>query len=180
MPQKKNPDVPELMRGKTGRVYGSLVAMLTVIKGQPLAYNKDNQEDKEPLFDAVDTLRDVLALLAELLKGVKARPDRMLEALTRGYATATDLADYLVRKGLPFRDAHEVVARAVRAAESAGKDLAGLTLKDLKRFSPLIGEDVKRVLTAEGSVASRAHIGGTAPAAVRAAIKRARRRLKEG
>jgi argininosuccinate lyase len=180
MPQKKNPDVPELMRGKTGRVYGSLVAMLTVIKGQPLAYNKDNQEDKEPLFDTVDTLRDVLALLAELLKGVKARPDRMLEALTRGYATATDLADYLVRKGLPFRDAHEVVARAVRAAESAGKDLAGLTLKDLKRFSPLIGEDVKRVLTAEGSVASRAHIGGTAPAAVRAAIKRARRRLKEG
>jgi argininosuccinate lyase len=180
MPQKKNPDVPELMRGKTGRVYGSLIAMLTVIKGQPLAYNKDNQEDKEPLFDTVDTLRDVLALLAELLKGVKARPDRMLEALTRGYATATDLADYLVRKGLPFRDAHEVVARAVRAAESTGKDLAGLSLRDLKRFSPLIGEDVKRVLTAEGSVASRAHIGGTAPAAVRAAIKRARRRLKEG
>src|SRR5580765_877301 len=180
MPQKKNPDVPELMRGKTGRVYGSLVAMLTVIKGQPLAYNKDNQEDKEALFDTVDTLRDVLALLAELLKGVKPRPDRMREALARGYATATDLADYLVRKGLPFRDAHEVVARAVRAAESAGKDLAGLSLKDLKRFSPLIGEDVKRVLTAEGSVASRAHIGGTAPAAVRAAIRRARRRLKEG
>jgi argininosuccinate lyase len=179
MPQKKNPDVPELMRGKTGRVYGSLVAMLTVIKGQPLAYNKDNQEDKEPLFDAADTLRDVLALLAELLKGVKPRPDRMREALARGYATATDLADYLVRKELPFRDAHEVVARAVRAAEAAGKDLAELSLKELRRFSPLIGDDVRSVLTAEGSVASRAHIGGTAPAAVRAAIKRARRRLKE-
>jgi argininosuccinate lyase len=177
MPQKKNPDVPELMRGKTGRVYGSLVAMLTVIKGQPLAYNKDNQEDKEPLFDAVDTLRDVLAILAELLKGVEPRPDRMREALARGYATATDLADYLVRKGLPFRDAHEAVARAVRAAEEGGKDLGELPLSELRRFSPLIGEDVKAVLTPEGSVASRSHIGGTAPSAVRAAIERARRRL---
>ena len=180
MPQKKNPDVPELMRGKTGRVYGSLVAMLTVIKAQPLAYNKDNQEDKEPLFDAADTLRDVLTLLAELLKGVKPRPKRMREALSRGHATATDLADYLVRKGLPFRDAHEAVARAVRAAESAGKSLEKLGAKDLKRFSPLIGDDVKLVLTAEGSVASRSHIGATAPSAVRGAIARARKRLKEG
>jgi len=180
MPQKKNPDVPELMRGKTGRVYGSLMAMLTVTKGQPLTYNKDNQEDKEPLFDAADTLRDVLALLAELLKGVEPRPDRMREALSRGFATATDLADYLVRKGLPFRDAHEAVARAVKAAEKAGKDLAELPIEELKRFSPLVGDDVRSVLTPEGSVASRSHIGGTAPVAVRAAIERARRRLAAG
>jgi argininosuccinate lyase len=177
MPQKKNPDVPELMRGKTGRVYGDLVALLTVIKGQPLAYNKDNQEDKEPLFDAADTLRDVLAILAELLQGVKPRPDRMREALREGYATATDLADYLVRKGLAFRDAHEAVARAVRAAEAAGKDLAELSHAELAAFSPLIGADVAAVLTPEGSVASRRHIGGTAPEAVRAAIARARARL---
>jgi argininosuccinate lyase len=177
MPQKKNPDVPELMRGKTGRVYGALVALLTVIKGQPLAYNKDNQEDKEPLFDAAGTLRDVLAILAELLQGVEARPERMREALREGYATATDLADYLVRKGLPFRDAHEVVALAVRAAEAAGRDLAEVPLEELRRFSPLIGADVAAVLTAEGSVASRRHIGGTAPETVRAAIRRARERL---
>jgi len=177
MPQKKNPDVPELMRGKTGRVYGSLVALLTLIKGQPLAYNKDNQEDKEPLFDAADTVRDVLTLLAELLKGIEARPERMRAALAAGHATATDLADYLVRTGLPFRDAHEAVARAVRAAEKAGKDLAGLGIAELKRFSPLIGEDALGVLTPEGSVASRSHVGGTAPEAVRAAIERARRRL---
>jgi argininosuccinate lyase len=177
MPQKKNPDVPELMRGKTGRVYGSLVALLTVIKGQPLAYNKDNQEDKEPLFDAADTLRDVLTILAELLQGVKARPDRMLAALREGFATATDLADYLVRKGLPFRDAHEVVARAVRAAEESGKDLAEMEIAELKRFSALIEADVRAVLTPEGSAASRRHVGGTAPEAVRAAIERARKRL---
>jgi argininosuccinate lyase len=177
MPQKKNPDVPELMRGKTGRMYGALVTMLTVMKGQPLAYNKDNQEDKEPLFDAVDTLRDVLTLLAELLRGVTPRPDRMRAALSEGFATATDLADYLVRAGLPFRDAHEVVARTVRAAETAGKDLGALSLEELRAFSPLIKEDVRQVLTAEGSVASRDHVGGTAPAAVRAAIERARRRL---
>ena len=177
MPQKKNPDVPELMRGKSGRVFGSLVAMLTVIKGQPLAYNKDNQEDKEPLFDTVDTLRDVLEILAALLKGVKPQPARMREALREGFATATDLADYLVRKGLPFRDAHEVVARAVRAAERAGKDLGELPLAELKSFSPLIGKDARAVLTPEGSVASRNHIGGTAPEAVRAAIARARKRL---
>ncbi|HEY2630674.1 MAG TPA: argininosuccinate lyase [Usitatibacter sp.] len=177
MPQKKNPDVPELMRGKTGRVYGSLVAMLTVMKGQPLAYNKDNQEDKEPLFDAVDTLRDVFTLLAELLKGIEPRADRMRKALDEGFATATDLADYLVRKGMPFRDAHEVVARAVRAAEEAGKDLAQLPLATLKGYSPLVGDDVRDFLTPEASVASRKHIGGTAPEAVRAAIERARKRL---
>ena len=177
MPQKKNPDVPELMRGKTGRVYGSLMALLTLTKGQPLANNKDNQEDKEPLFDAADTLRDVLALLAEMLPGIEPRPERMRAALAEGFATATDLADYLVRKGLPFRDAHEVVARAVRAAEAKGVDLADLGHAELKAFSPLVGEDVAAVLTPEGSVASRRHIGGTAPEAVRAAIARARQRL---
>jgi argininosuccinate lyase len=177
MPQKKNPDVPELMRGKTGRVYGSLVAMLTVIKGQPLAYNKDNQEDKEPLFDTADTLRDVLALLAELLKGIEPDAARMKQALREGYATATDLADYLVRKGVAFRDAHEIVARAVRAAEEAGRDLSELGLDALRAFSPLISDDVHAALTPEGSVAARDHIGGTAPRAVRAAIERARKRL---
>jgi len=177
MPQKKNPDVPELMRGKTGRVYGDLVALLTVMKGQPLAYNKDNQEDKEPLFDAADTLRDVLTILAELLRGVTPRPDRMLEALREGFATATDLADYLVRKGLPFRDAHEIVAKAVRFAEKAGKDLGDLGLAELKAFSPLIEADVHAVLTPEGSAASRKHIGGPAPDAVKAAVNRGRQRL---
>jgi argininosuccinate lyase len=177
MPQKKNPDVPELMRGKTGRVYGDLVALLTVIKAQPLAYNKDNQEDKEPLFDAADTLGDVLAILAELLRGTEARPERMRAALAAGFATATDLADYLVRKGMAFRDAHEAVARAVRAAESAGKDLAGLSIEELRAFSPLIGADAHDALTPEGSVASRRHIGGTAPESVREAIARARKRL---
>jgi argininosuccinate lyase len=177
MPQKKNPDVAELMRGKTGRVYGALVALLTVVKGQPLAYNKDNQEDKEPLFDAADTLRDVLAILAEMLPAIEPRPERMRAALAAGFATATDLADYLVRKGVPFRDAHEAVARAVRAAEAAGKDLADLSLERLKEFSPLIAQDVYEVLRAEGSVASRRHVGGTAPEAVRAAIARARARL---
>jgi argininosuccinate lyase len=177
MPQKKNPDVPELMRGKTGRVYGALFAMLTIIKGQPLAYNKDNQEDKEPLFDTADTLRDVLTLLAELLGGLKARPDRMKAALAEGHATATDLADYLVRKGLPFRDAHEAVARAVREADKLGKELPALPLATLKSFSPLVGDDVYAVLTPEGSVASRKHIGGTAPEAVKAAIARARKAL---
>ncbi|HVN35597.1 MAG TPA: argininosuccinate lyase, partial [Casimicrobiaceae bacterium] len=138
---------------------------------------KDNQEDKEPLFDAVDTLHDVLALLAELLKGIEPRPERMRKALDEGFATATDLADYLVRRGMPFRDAHEVVARAVRAAEEAGKDLASLPLATLRGYSALIGEDVHAALTPEGSVASRNHVGGTAPEAVRAAIERARKRL---
>ena len=177
MPQKKNPDVPELMRGKTGRVYGALIAVLTVMKGQPLAYNKDNQEDKEPLFDAADTLRDVLSILAALLPAITPRPERMRAALAAGFATATDLADYLVRKGLPFRDAHEAVARAVRAAEQAGKDLSQLTTAELKAFSSLVGDDVHAVLTAEGSAASRRHVGGTAPETVRAAIAKARGRL---
>jgi argininosuccinate lyase len=148
------------------------------MKGQPLAYNKDNQEDKEPLFDTADTLRDVFSILAELLKGVTPRPDRMEAALAEGYATATDLADYLVRLGVPFRDAHEVVARAVRAAEQSGRDLSQLSVAELRAFSPRIGDDVHAVLTPSGSVASRKHIGGTAPEAVRAAVARARSRLE--
>ena len=177
MPQKKNPDVPELARGKTARVVGHLVALITLMKGQPLAYNKDNQEDKEPLFDTVDTLTDTLAIFAELIAGIEAVPGAMRRAALEGHATATDLADYLVKKGLPFRDAHEVVARAVRAAEQLGCDLAALPLAKLKSFSPLVANDVYGVLSLEGSVASRKHAGGTAPAQVRAAVKRARRDL---
>ena len=174
MPQKKNPDVPELARGKSGRVFGDLMALLTLMKGQPLAYNKDNQEDKEPLFDAVDTLRETLALFVELVPGIEANPERMRAAAAEGHATATDLADYLVKKGVAFRDAHEVVARAVRRAEQLGVDLAALPLAELKTFSPKIGPDVCKVLTLEGSVAARDHVGGTAPRQVRAAIARAR------
>jgi len=177
MPQKKNPDVPELARGKTGRVAGDLVALLTVMKGQPLAYNKDNQEDKEPLFDAADTLRETLSVFAELIAGIGVNAAAMRKAAEEGFSTATDLADYLVRKGLAFRDAHEAAARAVRFAESSRKGLEQLTLAELRRFSPGIGKDVYRVLTLEGSVASRSHIGGTAPAQVRAAIRRARKTL---
>ena len=182
MPQKKNPDVPELVRGKTGRVNGHLVALLTLMKSQPLAYNKDNQEDKEPLFDTVDTVVDTLRIYADMLAGLKVkehgvRNANMRAALTQGYATATDLADYLVKKGLPFRDAHGAVAKAVRIAESTGRDLPQLSLDELRAFSPLIGEDVYQVLTVEGSLASRDHLGGTAPAQVRAAIARARARL---
>jgi len=177
MPQKKNPDMAELMRGKSGRVFGALVALLTLTKGQPLTYNKDNQEDKEPLFDAADTLRDVFTLLTEMLGGLTVNAERMRSALLEGHATATDLADYLVRKGLAFRDAHEAVARAVRAAEAAGKDLAELPLEKLRAFSPLIGGDVFAILTPEGSVEARRHVGGTAPEAVRAAIARARKAL---
>jgi argininosuccinate lyase len=177
MPQKKNPDVPELVRGKSARVVGSLMALLTLMKGQPLAYNKDNQEDKEPLFDAVDTLKDCLAVFAGLVAGLEPVPEAMRAALAEGHATATDLADYLVRKGTPFRDAHEAVARAVREAERLGSDLAELPLATLRRFSPKIGADVKRVLSAPGSVAARNHPGGTAPAAVRKAVARARKRL---
>ena len=177
MPQKKNPDVPELVRGKSGRVFGSLVALLALMKGQPLAYNKDNQEDKEPLFDAVDTVRDCLAVFAGLVAGLKPVPKAMRAAALEGHATATDLADYLVRKGLAFRDAHEIVARAVRDAEKAGVDLAGLSLARLKSFSKHIGADVKKILTPEGSVAARNHIGGTAPTQVRKAVARARKRL---
>ncbi|HEX9179112.1 MAG TPA: argininosuccinate lyase [Burkholderiales bacterium] len=178
MPQKKNPDVPELVRGKTGRVNGSLVALLTLMKGQPLAYNKDNQEDKEPLFDAVDTLTDTLRIYADMIPGITVNKEAMRRAAARGFSTATDLADYLVRKGLPFRDAHEAVARAVRTAEAKGCDLSALSLAELQQFSPLAGEDVFRVLTLEGSLASRNHVGGTAPEQVRAAIARARASLR--
>ncbi len=180
MPQKRNPDVPELVRGKTGRVFGSLVALLTLMKGQPLAYNKDNQEDKEPLFDAVDTLKDCIGIFTGLIQGLAPVPRAMRAALAEGHATATDLADYLVRKGLAFRDAHEAVARAVREAERRGIDLARLPLATLKRYSPHIGADVRRVLAPEGSVATRDHVGGTAPAQVRRAAARARKRLGSG
>ena len=176
MPQKKNPDVPELVRGKTGRVNGSLIALLTLMKGQPLAYNKDNQEDKEPLFDTADTVIDTLRIYADMITGIRVKADAMRDALKQGYATATDLADYLVKKGLPFRDAHEAVALAVRAADAKGCDLPDFSLEELHAFSPLVGEDVFAVLTVEGSLASRAHVGGTAPAQVRAAVAAARGR----
>jgi argininosuccinate lyase len=178
MPQKKNPDVPELVRGKSARVIGHLTALLVLMKAQPLAYNKDNQEDKEPLFDTVDTLADVLAIVTDLVAtGLTANVARMREAAGEGHATATDLADYLVRRGVAFRDAHEVVARAVREAEARQCDLAALPLDALRRFSPLIDADVFDVLTLDGSVASRDHIGGTAPSRVRAAIDAARREI---
>jgi argininosuccinate lyase len=174
MPQKKNPDVPELVRGKTGRVNGHLVALLTLMKAQPLAYNKDNQEDKEPVFDTVDTLAQTLRIYAAMLGGITVNPDAMREAALQGYATATDLADYLVKKGLPFRDAHEAVAQAVRFAELRSCDLSDLAIAELRQFSSLIGEDIYSVLTLEGSLASRNHIGGTAPEQVLMAIERAR------
>jgi argininosuccinate lyase len=177
MPQKKNPDVPELVRGKTGRVNGHLVALLTLMKGQPLAYNKDNQEDKEPLFDTADTLRDTLTIFADMMTGIRVKPEAMRAALRQGFATATDLADWLVKRGLPFRDAHEAVARAVRMAEQKGCDVSDLTLDELKSFSPLVDENVFAVLTVDGSLAARDHIGGTAPQQVKAAIERARARL---
>ncbi len=177
MPQKKNPDVPELARGKTGRVYGHLMGLLTLMKGQPLAYNKDNQEDKEPLFDTADTLIDTLRIFTDLVPGISVKPEAMAAALRQGYATATDLADYLVKRGLPFRDAHEAVARAVRAAETRGCDLVDLSLAELRAFSALIGPDVFAVLTVSGSLAARDHIGGTAPKQVRASIQRARQKL---
>ncbi|WP_291992206.1 argininosuccinate lyase [Candidatus Accumulibacter sp. ACC003] len=175
MPQKKNPDVPELARGKTGRVYGHLTALLTLMKGQPLAYNKDNQEDKEPLFDAIDTVSDTLRIFAEMIAGITVNPEKMREALSQGFATATDLADYLTRQGLPFRDAHEAVGRAVRRAEELGVDLAQLSLAELQHFAPTVDEDVFAVLTVDGSLAARKHLGGTAPEQVLAAIARARR-----
>ena len=177
MPQKKNPDVPELVRGKSARVIGATVALMTLMKGQPLAYNKDNQEDKEPLFDAVDTVKDSLSVFAGMVAGMQPVPRAMRAAVLEGHATATDLADYLVRKGVPFRDAHEVVARAVREAERLGADLTALPLSKLRQFSKQIGADAKRVLTPEGSVAARNHVGGTAPPQVRAAIARVRKRL---
>jgi argininosuccinate lyase len=177
MPQKKNPDVPELVRGKTGRVNGHLISLLTLMKSQPLAYNKDNQEDKEPLFDAADTVRDCLRAFADMVPAIEARKDVMAEAALRGFSTATDLADYLVRKGIPFRDSHEVVGNAVAYGIRSGKDLSEMTLAELQQFSDRIENDVFAVLTLEGSVAARNHIGGTAPEQVKAAIARARERL---
>jgi len=177
MPQKKNPDVAELVRGKTGRVNGHLVALLTLMKGQPLAYNKDNQEDKEPLLDTVDTLMMSLAVFAGMVGGITVNAERMRAAALEGYATATDLADYLVKKGLPFREAHEAVALAVRFAETRGCDLSDLSLEDLRQFSPLVAADAFDALTLEGSMKSRSHIGGTSPARVKAAIAKARKTL---
>ncbi|MDR1351502.1 MAG: argininosuccinate lyase [Zoogloeaceae bacterium] len=178
MPQKKNPDVPELARGKTGRVHGDLVALLTLMKAQPLAYNKDNQEDKEPLFDALDTVTDTLRIFADMLTdGVHIRADAMRYALQQGFATATDLADYLAKKGVPFRDAHAIVGGVVKAAEQKGAALSELALAELQAFSPLIENDVFAALTVEGSLAARNHIGGAAPEQVNAAILRARKRL---
>ncbi len=178
MPQKKNPDVPELARGKTGRVVGSLMGLITLMKGQPLAYNKDNQEDKEPLFDTVDTLRDTLRIFAEMLAGLQAKPEAMRAAVQRGHATATDLADYLVRElGLPFRDAHETVAHAVRLASEQGKELAALSLAELQAIEPRIRDTVFGPLSLEGSLAARRALGGTAPEQVRMQIARHRERL---
>jgi argininosuccinate lyase len=177
MPQKKNPDVPELARGKTGRVVGHLMALITLMKGQPLAYNKDNQEDKEPLFDTVDTLKDTLRIFAEMAGGITVQPQAMEQAALKGYATATDLADYLVKKGLPFRDAHETVAHAVKAAVSHNCDLSELPLAVLQQFNPAIGKDVYDALSLRGSLNARNTLGGTAPAQVRAQIARHQKRL---
>ena len=177
MPQKRNPDVAELARGKTGRVYGHLTALLTLMKGQPMTYNKDNQEDKEPLFDTVDTLRDTLRIMAEMVGGIVVKPEAMERAALRGYATATDLADYLVKKGLPFRDAHEVVAHAVKFAIQRGLDLAELPLDTLQSFNATIADDVYQVLSLRGSLNARNVLGGTAPAQVRAQIAKHRARL---
>ena len=179
MPQKKNPDVPELARGKTGRVVGHLMGLITLMKGQPLAYNKDNQEDKEPLFDTVDTLKDTLRIFAEMVAGITVNPQAMEQAALRGYATATDLADYMVKKGLPFRDAHEAVAHAVKAAMSHSVDLSELPLEVLKSFNVNIEKDVYDVLSLRGSLNARNTLGGTAPEQVRAQIARHRARLSK-
>ena len=170
MPQKKNPDVPELIRGKTGRVHGHLISLLTLMKSQPLAYNKDNQEDKEPLFDLIDTVKDCLFAYSEMMPAVECNKAEMYAAAKQGYATATDLADYLVKKGMPFRDAHEVVGKSVAFGIEQSKDLAELSLDELKTFSDLIGDDIFEVLTLEGSIGARDHIGGTAPNQVLAAV----------
>ena len=178
MPQKKNPDVPELARGKTGRVNGHLIGLLTLMKGLPLAYNKDNQEDKEPLFDTIDTVSDTLRIFADMVSAITVKPDMMRQAALQGYATATDLADYLVKKGLPFRAAHEAVARAVRFCVEHNCDLSDMTLEQMRAFSPLIESDVLGALTLEASVSARAHIGGTAPERVKEAIAYLRKRLE--
>jgi len=174
MPQKKNPDVPELVRGKTGRINGHLVSLLTLMKGQPLAYNKDNQEDKEPLFDTIDNLRGSLKVFADMVPAISVNRESMREAAIRGFSTATDLADYLVRKGVPFRDAHEIVGKSVRYGIESGKDLGEMKLAELQQFSDTIQQDVFAVLTLEGSVSARNHLGGTAPDQVRGAVARGR------
>ncbi len=178
MPQKKNPDVAEIVRGKCARVAGHLSALLMLMKAQPLAYNRDNQEDKQPIFDTVDTIKACLEVYAGMLPGMRVHRERMLEAARRGFSTATDLADYLVRKGVPFREAHETVGTAVRAGVESGRDLAEMSLGELKRFSDTIEADVFDVLTLEGSVRARSHAGGTAPDRVRAAAKAAHSRLQ--
>jgi argininosuccinate lyase len=177
MPQKKNPDVPELVRGKTGRVYGHLIGLLTLMKSQPLAYNKDNQEDKEPLFDAVDTLKGSLRAFADMIPAIESRKEHMYEAARRGFSTATDLADYLVREGVAFRDAHEIVGKAVGFGVQEGRDLSEMTLEELQSFGTMIKADVFDVLTLEGSVAARDHVGGTAPRQVLLAVERAKSEL---
>ena len=177
MPQKKNPDVPELVRGKSGRVTGNLVSLLMLMKSQPLAYNKDNQEDKEPLFDSVDTLRGSLRVFADMMPTIEVHHEIMEKAARQGFSTATDLADYLVRKGIAFRDAHEIVGKAVRYGVDTGKDLADMSLDELQGFSGVIDNDVFAVLTLEGSMAARDHTGGTAPSQVRSAVAAARQRL---
>jgi len=174
MPQKKNPDVPELVRGKTGRVYGHLFSLLTLMKSQPLAYNKDNQEDKEPLFDTIDTLKGSLRAFADMMPAVEINADAMRKAALQGFSTATDLADYLVRKGIPFRDAHEIVGKAVGLGVETGRDLSEMSLQELQQFDATIGDDVFEVLTLEGSVAARDHTGGTAPEQVRRQVAAAR------
>jgi argininosuccinate lyase len=178
MPQKKNPDVPELVRGKSGRVFGHLFALLTLMKGQPLAYNKDNQEDKEPLFDTVDTLFGSLRAFADMMPHVQPKAEKMRQSAMKGFSTATDLADYLVRKGLPFRDAHEVVGKAVALGVASERDLSEMRLEELQAFSDIISADVFEVLTLEGSVAARNHLGGTAPEQVRKQVQIAREILQ--
>jgi len=180
MPQKKNPDVPELVRGKTGRVNGHLISLLTLMKSQPLAYNKDNQEDKEPLFDTIDTLLGSLRAFADMIPAIKSKKESMYKAAKQGFSTATDLADYLVVKGMPFRDAHEVVGKAVAFGVESGKDLSEMLLNELQQFSDIIQQDVFDVLTLEGSVAARKHIGGTAPEQVLKAVADGRERIKQG
>jgi argininosuccinate lyase len=177
MPQKKNPDVPELVRGKTGRVYGHLISLLTLMKSQPLAYNKDNQEDKEPLFDTIDTLKGSLRVFADMIPTIQVQRESMRIAAKAGFTTATDLADYLVRKGIAFREAHEIVGKAVHHCIETNCDLDALSLDTFQSFSPLIDDEVYEILTLEGSVNARNHLGGTAPSQVRAAIQRLRERF---
>ena len=178
MPQKKNPDVPELVRGKTGRVTGNLISLLTIMKGQPLAYNKDNQEDKEPLFDSVETIYSCLRVFADMVPTIKTNKENMYQSALKGYTTATDLADYLVKKGLAFRDAHDVVGKAVSYGIKEGKDLSEFSIGELKKFNSLIEEDIFDVISLEGSINSRNHLGGTAPNQISIAIKTGRKSIK--